>query len=500
MMTAMNRVSIGVKIFIAPVIIMLFLIGLGALSYHGSRSQQNAFDTVVNVGNRKVRISYQAVQMLNEAHGNLSVVVALTESGIDEQEIEKVRGRVFQKIEGARRLVSELSESFLLNEQETGILSKLKDSIPVYEKAGAGMIDLAKISRMLAIPYMDSANAEYHKCYELIMDLIQLETTLAEKTYVQTLESGKKHQVFFAGMALAALLFSIVLTLFISKAIRGPLRNVIDRLTQSSDFLTASSEEVSHASQSLAKNSNDQAASVEETSSILEEISSQTRRNADNAKQAEQMRNQVLHGIQNASQLMTHLSRSMDEITQTSGETFNIVKTIDEIAFQTNLLALNAAVEAARAGEAGAGFAVVAAEVRNLAMRAAESAKNTAELIEETVSKIKTGSDLVDKNSKAFSEVEESSSKVGQLISEIVLASNDQAVGIAEVNTAVMEMDRITQQNAAHSQATSSASLEMHGQAEQMKRIVNDLVKLVEGGGRQVSSGKTRAGMLPEKT
>jgi methyl-accepting chemotaxis protein len=173
------------------------------------------------------------------------------------------------------------------------------------------------------------------------------------------------------------------------------------------------------------------------------------------------------------------LAEGASEQASSLEETSKIIKTIDEIAFQTNLLALNAAVEAARAGEAGAGFAVVAEEVRNLAMRSAEAAKGTANLIEGTVKKIKDGSDLVTATNKAFTEVATSASKVGELVSEIAAASNEQAQGIEQVNKAVTEMDKVTQQNAANAEESASASEEMSAQAEQMRGIVGELIAIV---------------------
>ena len=184
------------------------------------------------------------------------------------------------------------------------------------------------------------------------------------------------------------------------------------------------------------------------------------------------------------------------------------MKTIDEIAFQTNLLALNAAVEAARAGEAGAGFAVVAGEVRNLAMRAAEAAKNTSELIGGTVRKISDGTALVKTTNDAFNEVAGSAQKVGELVSEIAAASKEQAQGIEQVNIAVTEMNKVTQQNTATSEETAAAAQQLSAQAEEMKNFVADLAAVVDGkaavsnGGnhtvrRQKAAGHTR--QAPQK-
>jgi methyl-accepting chemotaxis protein len=199
-----------------------------------------------------------------------------------------------------------------------------------------------------------------------------------------------------------------------------------------------------------------------------------------------------------ANDSMGRLTGSMEEISKASEETSKIIKTIDEIAFQTNLLALNAAVEAARAGEAGAGFAVVAGEVRNLAMRAAEAARNTATLIEGTVKKVKDGSELVKSTNEAFTEVAKSAGKVGELVAEIAAASQEQAQGIDQVNKAVADMDRVVQQVAANAEESASASEEMNAQAGQMQVVVEELVTLVSGRGRKVSvAGKEASGTRP---
>lgn len=281
-------------------------------------------------------------------------------------------------------------------------------------------------------------------------------------------------QIQFTVIGIFMLILAIAF-LFYAHRNNRTLKKSIAILANSADQMIAGSRQISSASQSLAQASSQQAASMEETTSSLEEMSSMTRRNADNAKQADSLMKETGRVVANANQSMNELTKSMEEICRASEETSKIIKTIDEIAFQTNLLALNAAVEAARAGEAGAGFAVVADEVKNLAMRSADAAKNTSGLIEGTVSKIQSGSDLVTRTNSAFSEVTGISAKVGDLVGEIAAASEEQARGIEQVNNVMSEMDKIIQANAANAEETSSASEQMQTQAREMKNYVISL-------------------------
>ncbi len=276
--------------------------------------------------------------------------------------------------------------------------------------------------------------------------------------------------------------------IFAKQSITKPLNRIIEGLNDGAEQVASASGQVSSASQSLAEGASEQAASIEETSSSLEEMSSMTKQNADNASQADTLMKETNQVVSQANASMGELTQSMEEISKANDETQKIIKTIDEIAFQTNLLALNAAVEAARAGEAGAGFAVVAEEVRNLAMRSAEAARNTAEMIEGTVKKTKNGSEIVTRTNDAFVKVYESSAKVGELVGEIAAASNEQAQGIEQVNIAVTQMDHVTQQNAANAEESASASEEMSAQAEHIKDMVNELVAMVGGNTGEVGS------------
>ncbi|MDX9745773.1 MAG: methyl-accepting chemotaxis protein [Syntrophales bacterium] len=284
-------------------------------------------------------------------------------------------------------------------------------------------------------------------------------------------------------VALGGTLLSILMGFFLTRSVTGPINRVSASLADGAGQVASAAAQVASASQDLAEGTSEQAASLEETSSSLEEMSSMTKQNAGHAGQAKAMMGEAKLIVEKVSHHMTEMDKAIVEITKTSEETSKIIKTIDEIAFQTNLLALNAAVEAARAGEAGAGFAVVADEVRNLAMRAAEAAKSTNNLIENTIKAVRNGKELTALTEEAFKENISISGNIANLIAEIAEASNEQSHGISQVNLAVSEMDKVTQQSAANAEESASAAEELNAQAEQMENYVNELMGVVGGRG-----------------
>jgi len=367
---------------------------------------------------------------------------------------------------------------------ETKTVPNLNHTVEVLQKIRAEAELMSERARKSSRIYA-SETLPALQTFQDILDSIRNEAKDCMVKDVVMLDAAKEAKRNVSATAIAAIIIGVLAAFFIVRRIVTLLKKMSDQIEEMAGQITSASGQISSASQELAERSAEQASCLQESSSYLEELSSMTRQNADNANQADNLVKEAGRIVDKANCFVEELTSSMEDISESSKETFNIITTIDEIAFQTNLLALNAAVEAARAGEAGAGFAVVAGEVKNLAMRAADAAKNTSALIEGTVKKIGDGSELVTRTSKAFSDVAQASSKIGLLITEIAATSNEQAQGIGLVNQTVTGMDKITQGNAASSQENAAASEELDAQTGQMKGIVAQLAELVRGSVRK---------------
>jgi methyl-accepting chemotaxis protein len=268
---------------------------------------------------------------------------------------------------------------------------------------------------------------------------------------------------------------------FSRRTIIRPLEASIAVIDAASAQAESSAREIATASQRLAEGASEQAASLEETSASLEEISSMTKRNAEHAGNAEGIAAQTRSAADSGTTDMEEMVRAMGEIKSASDNIAKIIKTIDEIAFQTNILALNAAVEAARAGEAGAGFAVVADEVRSLAQRSALAAKETADRIMTSIEKSEHGVRVSNKVSTSLADIADKARRMNELVREIASGSTEQSQGIAQVNTAVSQLDGVTQSNAAAAEQSASASEELSAQSVELKAAVERLLTIVSG-------------------
>jgi methyl-accepting chemotaxis protein-1 (serine sensor receptor) len=256
------------------------------------------------------------------------------------------------------------------------------------------------------------------------------------------------------------------------KAMNEKLLQVVDEVRTGSETVSTAANEIAHGNDDLSQRTQRQASTLEETAASMEEMSATVNQNADNARKARELAASTRDQAEQGGRVVTAAVAAMREINASSRRIAEIIGVIDEIAFQTNLLALNAAVEAARAGEQGRGFAVVASEVRALAQRSADAAKEIKTLIHDSDDRVRNGSALVDQSGQALLQIVESVRVVTGIVTEIAAASQEQADGIAQVNKAVIQLDELTQHNAALVEEASAASRTMEEQAHGLVRSI----------------------------
>ena len=329
--------------------------------------------------------------------------------------------------------------------------------------------------------FKNEATPVNERYLSLLNRLVDLNSELADKI------SAKAQQEAQAGktIVLISILLSVgilgVLGKIIADSITKPITHAVSSLAEGSNSLSAAAQQVEAASQQLASGTTQQAASIQETSATVEESASMVRQNADNTRQASLLAKEAKDGAFKGTREMEQMIVSMDQLKKSSDDISKIIKVIDEIAFQTNILSLNAAVEAARAGEAGKGFAVVAEEVRTLAQRSAQAAKDTATIIESNIHLSEKSVLMTQNVNKSLSEINNQAQKVSELLDEISVATDEQSHGIAQINVAISQMEQVVQSNAQSANESASASEELSSQAESVKQIVGVLTTLVEG-------------------
>jgi len=471
------------KLLAAPLLIILFLMILGWVSYFNLSNQRSAIESIFDERFKAYQNGAAIVKDITNVHANLYKVISWTDAKYDQKKIELLGKEQIATLGRTTERIKKALDLSWLTQEEKLLYQTIQDYFAQYNKSCFSAIDLASSDLNYATMFMGTADETYQRLNGSLHDLLNLEEKLSKERYDDSLRSfnfALKIVILVLGVAVV---LSVLFSLFIARLITRPIRDTmqvvqriaegdltqeiglisgdeIGQLAQSVDMMRIKMGETVGQSVAMSQNLSDaaseQAASLEETSSSLEEMTSQTKQTAGNAAQANKLMSAAQQMIEKADVSMRGLTGSMKEMAAGSEQTQKIVKTIDEIAFQTNLLALNAAVEAARAGEAGAGFAVVADEVRNLAMRAAEAAKNTSDLIEDIVKKIKNGETLMGGTNAAFKEIRESSGKVVQLIAEIAESSQEQSLGIDQISRAVAEMNNLTQQNASGAEELAS--------------------------------------------
>jgi methyl-accepting chemotaxis protein len=251
------------------------------------------------------------------------------------------------------------------------------------------------------------------------------------------------------------------------------LANIVGRVRSGTGAINTASAEIASGNMDLSSRTEQQASSLEETAASMEELTSTVKQNAANAHEANALAQTATEVAQRGGAVVAQVVDTMNAINDSSRKIVDIITVIDGIAFQTNILALNAAVEAARAGEQGRGFAVVASEVRTLAQRSASAAKEIKALIDDSVSKVAAGAQLVSTAGSTMDEVQDSVRRVTAIVGEITLANHEQTSGIEQINIAISQMDQVTQQNAALVEQAAAAAAAMQDQAGELNQVVS---------------------------
>ncbi|HRE06883.1 MAG TPA: methyl-accepting chemotaxis protein [Opitutaceae bacterium] len=485
------NLSVGRKVSLLALTAAVILVALAAVAHQ-------AFQRVGESNSKVVTIftalqNHQVADMMHDAlrsdvlalqegmrRGNLE---ALRET---QGELQEHRG-VFQKALADNQAL-ELSPVVVMELRR--VEAPLANYLRLAEGFGgiAAQGDQAIASFEAALPGFTASFRELEGAMSSVSEALEAEAIRMHADSLATVH--RLNQVFYLGTPLALLILGGA-AFTVARSIPRPFAVIIQDLRAATMSNVESAAQVSGASQALASGASQQAASLEETSASLEELTSTTRRNAESAGNARTAASATLASADQGVVQMQAMQASMEGIRAASMEITKILKTIDEIAFQTNILALNAAVEAARAGEAGAGFAVVADEVRNLARRSADAAKETAQRIDDCVSRSQQGATASHDVATRFSSIQGQIRQLNEVVAEIAAASQEQSSGLTEISNALSQIDQITQTNAASAEETASAAEEMNAQAESMSASVRGLEALV-GGGPRTSPSRSR--------
>ena len=494
----MKNWTITKRIILGFAIVVALSAGVGLAAWTSLRNIETAADTVSNDSVPGLATSAEVMQDLARAH--LLLIRHVLTTNVDEKhaegaQLEEIGQAITAQIDKLDKLCGNQEERQLYEKMKQARLDYIRTRAPILQLSSAGKHEEALVE------LLGSGRAAYNAYDELAGKFNALETKAATESAESIQQGARRSKMVLGSILMIELISSILLAGLVVTGLNRVLRHVSSSLHDGANQVAAAAAQVSAASQSLAQGSGEQASSLEETSSSLEEMTSMTKRNGENAQKVNELGKQARQAADKGAKDMQAMSQAMQAIKVSSDDIGKIIKTIDEIAFQTNILALNAAVEAARAGEAGMGFAVVADEVRNLAQRSAQAAKETSAKIEGAIEKTSQGVDLSAKVSQTLNEIVTKAHQVDELASEVADASREQTQGITQINGAVGQMDKVTQSNAANAEESAAAAEELNAQADVMRQVVGELVRLVDGADKaaDLSAGRTGRNQLIRK-
>ena len=361
-----------------------------------------------------------------------------------------------------------------------------------------GLIDEYVLSYESCKELMGLEAEEKAKINTISENIVSLSNSL-ETSQEQAIESDMS-RIFMMALIFggASILAAALLAVFITRGLVKHLSSNINELSYSANLVSNASAQLSSAGQQLSEGSAQQAASVEETSATMDQTAAMVKRNAESTKEANVLSEDANKAALSGSSKMGDMTKSMDELKKSSAEIAKIIKIIEDIAFQTNMLALNAAVEAARAGDAGLGFAVVAQEVRTLAQKSADAAKNTAEIIEKNINLSANGANISLEINETLKQITEKTEDVNRIIAEIAAAGSEQAKGTQQVTEAIVQIEKVVQENAATAEESAASAEALQTQAFALENIVAELTGLIKGKSKALSNDTGSSALLKE--
>lgn len=508
-----NNLKVAKKVLLSCAVFVIMILIIASYNYRSIRVADSEFD---NFYNDKFQAAIELGKM-QEAFLKLKSNMIMQQVSAEKKDLKAVE----QYKNDNKPVIEEYSKhlKIYLSTTMTGEEKQLVDTFVAIVKDGVGKRNkfdefLNKGDTTQSLIWLNSWNENHTNGSKLINDLISLQTNEAQMIKQKQDADTYAATVFLIIMIIITFCISAVITLILSRSVSNPVKKGLsfaellaegdftrridldqkDELGQlgkalnmsadnlekliadiiiASQNLVRSVEEIASGNQNLSQRTSEQASSLEEIAATVEEANASTRQSAGNTVEANTLAETSSRLALEGGSIVEKAVFSISEINNSSKKISEIITMINEISFQTNLLALNAAVEAARAGEQGRGFAVVAGEVRNLAQRSAGAAKEIDTLIKDSIGKINEGTDLVNKSGDALKEIIIAAKQVKDIISEIAASSDEQSRGIEQINSAVIEMDKMTQQNAALVEETAAASEEMTNQAQELLNKVS---------------------------